>query len=70
MDIIQHLSNLGEERLTAEAIYLKLRIEQVFKGNLFQHEKLLSEAKELLDDISNEYFGFLTAVQTKNFKAA
>ena len=70
MNIIQHLSNLGEERLTVEAIYLHLRIEQAFKGNLFKHEKLLSEAKQLLEEISSEYFGFLSAVQSKNIKAA
>ncbi|WP_207533319.1 hypothetical protein [Desertivirga arenae] len=70
MDFTGHLLALGEEKLKVEIMYLQLRIEKALKAELFNKERLLNEAKELLDDISTEYFTFLAALQMKHHSAA
>jgi len=70
MDFTKHLIALGEEKLKVEILYLQLRIEKALKAELFSKENLLKEAKDLLEDISKEYFNFLSAVQNKPHEVA
>lgn len=70
MELIQHLKELGEEKLNIELIYLQLKIEKALQGELFKNETLLRQAERLFEQARNEYFSFIRILQRNNGMAA
>lgn len=70
MELIQHLKELGEEKLNIELIYLQLKIEKALQGELFENETSLRQAEWLFEQARNEYFSFIRILQRNNGMAA
>lgn len=70
MNLIQHMKELGEEKLTIELIYLQLKIEKALQGEFFKNEHLLTQSQRLFEQASDEYFAFMRILQRNNGMAA